>query len=158
MTLRTDVCRSTPAVVFLSCLSGSVPAAPLISRLSLMPLLPWYSVSCKLVEYSLRRGLLRKFFHENNDGSLSLSGFAARAARNGRRYLMVSRYVMTRIAKMDTTMMDIYTCVSEPIASGQRSLQRKYDGFRMEWTYYDKGPVILVHSLLQRAFPCVSGR
>lgn len=113
MTLRTEVFLSTPAVVlFLSCRSGSPDAAPLISRLWLATLPPRYSVSCKLVEYSLRRGRLRKFFHENNDGSLSLSGFAARAARNGRRYLRVRRYVTTRIANMDTTIIAIYACVS----------------------------------------------
>jgi hypothetical protein len=109
MTLRTEVCLSTPAVVlFLFCLSGSVPAAPLISRLSLAPPPPWYSVSCKLVEYSLRRGLLPNFFHEKRDGSLSPSDLAVRADRNGRRNLAVRRYVMMRMMKMATTMMAIW--------------------------------------------------
>jgi hypothetical protein len=108
MTLRTDVCLSTPAVVaFRSCRSGSDVAAPLISRLSLKLLLPRYSVSCRVVEYSLRRGRLRKFLNENNDGSLSaVSGFAARTPR--KRYLAVRRYVTTRMAKMATTIMAIF--------------------------------------------------
>jgi hypothetical protein len=105
MTLRTDVCRSTPAVVAFR--SGSAVAAPLISRLSLAPLLPRYSVSCRLVEYSLRRGLLPKFFHENSDGSLSVSGFEAAVFRNGRRNLAVARYVITSMKKTATAMMAI---------------------------------------------------
>lgn len=104
MTLRTDVCLSTPAApVFLS---GSDVAAPLISRLSLL-VLPRYSVSCRLVEYSWRRGLFRKFIQENNEGNLSLdSGSAGRAPRKWN--LAVVRYVTMRIAKTATTMTAIY--------------------------------------------------
>lgn len=107
MTLRTDVFLSTPALP--DCLSGSL--APLISRslVSLM-LLPRYSVSCKLVEYSWRNRR-RNFFQEKSEGSLSLDLSVVRTAENGRRNRRVRRYVVTRMAKIATTMMAIYEAV-----------------------------------------------
>lgn len=101
ITLRIEVFRSTPfALVLPMCLSGSPVAAPLISPLALL-VLPRYSVSCKLVEYSFRRGRLRKFFHENSEGSLSFCAcWALRALADGARYLMVRKYVTMSIVKM----------------------------------------------------------
>jgi hypothetical protein len=62
-------------------------------------------VSCRLVEYSLRRGRLRKCFHEKSEGSLSDSALGGAAVR--KRSLAVRRYVMIRTASMAMAMMAI---------------------------------------------------
>lgn len=69
-------------------------------------LLPRYSVSCKLVEYSWRLRL-RNFCQEKSEGSLSLDLSVDRSAEKGRRNRRVTRYVVTRMAKTATTMIAI---------------------------------------------------
>jgi hypothetical protein len=104
---------STPAVPVPVCLSTLF--APLISRsrvLSLaLALLPRYSVSCRVLEYSWRLPLPNRGNLENIDGSLlpGLSVFVFLTALNGRRKRRVARYVVTRMVKTATTIMAICT-------------------------------------------------
>jgi hypothetical protein len=74
-------------------------------------LLPRYSVSCRVLEYSWRFPLPKRGSFENIDGSLlpGLSVFVFLTAEKGLRKRRVARYVVTRMVKTATTIMAICT-------------------------------------------------